>query len=182
MNKEKSNRRRKLPRRLYAILLACILAGTTLSGVVLPNRQVYAVPTSVEYGGVTWEKVQITSWSNLTNYLEDADHNYHITLAGSIDYTPDSIYDVTIEVHGTKYLDLNGYDITVEQTDDDDGLKTNNMFNIGSGATFFLNDTKEHGTVSMHAWIYSARKLDEEDILRRDIVHVVLWSYKGRVE
>ena len=171
MNKERSNRRRKLPRRIYAFLLVCVMIYTTLSGIHAAEVQVQAAqPTTIS--GTSWEEVTASDWETLKTYLQNPSHNYKITLSDNIDETPANLfYDIVARIQGNKFLELDAHDITL-QANKDDHEEMNYLFEVENGATFFIHDTWDRGTITMHAWIHSARKLSEDNIFRRDIVHV----------
>lgn len=119
MNKERSNRRRKLPHRIYAFLLACVMVYTTLSGIQAAEVQVQAAqPTTIS--GTSWDEVTASDWATLKTYLQDKDHNYKITLSNNIDETPANLfYDIVARSQGNKFLELNGHDITINANKDD---------------------------------------------------------------
>ena len=100
MNKERSNRRRKLPRRIYAFLLVCVMIYTTLSGIHAAEVQVQAAqPTTIS--GTSWEEVTASDWETLKTYLQNPSHNYKITLSDNIDETPANLfYDIVASIQG----------------------------------------------------------------------------------
>ena len=132
-------------RRLLAFLLTAVLLASLLPAL------------SLTAGARAPQKVNAATADELKSYLESSTA-YDITLTKDIDKYIGST-EVWCTVHGTKRLNVNGFDVLLHQ---DEGKVTSYLFRVAADANLTVYDGKNAGTVAKihyHAKIVSGNLL-----------------------